>query len=349
MSEKVNVTVIKPREGKWFQVNPLAIDQKLFKKERKDLRQESTRNLILEAFTKIKENPEKYGRSFQTMIPNKTWESKTIKELKELATSLGDCVADWVHQVLEWAQRIANGESWEAVCNETDTANWYRLVVWKNNYARFFGGSSKDILFLPASHINDFTHYPNNSVNSVVPLVVLYNTKTTKKDIPTESKWFNVNPLAINQKLFKKEREDLRQESTRNLILEAFTKVNEYPEKYGRSFQTMIPNKTWESKTIKELKELATSLGDCVADWVHQVLEWAQRIANGESWEAVCNETDTANWYRLVVWKNGYSHLVGGSHEDVLIDCPASHVYDYDYDPSSRVKLTVPLVVSYNK
>ena len=164
----------KPTEGKWFDVNPLAIDQKLFKKKRGYSRQESTRKLILEAFTEMKNNPEKYGKPFQTMMPEKTWESKTVAELNELATCLGDCIADWVHQALEWAQRIANGESWKAICNEADTANWYRLVVWKNGYARLIGGSRKENFGIPASDVSDVFYFSSFRLYHTVPSVVRY-------------------------------------------------------------------------------------------------------------------------------------------------------------------------------
>ena len=169
-------------------------------------------------------------------------------------------------------------------------------------------------------------------------------TQTTEK--PTEGKRFDVNPLVINQKLFKKKREDSRQESTRKLIVEAFSEVKKNPEKYAKPFQTLMPKKTWSSKTVAELKELAESLGDCIADWVHQALEWAQRIDNGQSWEAICNESDTANWYRLVVWKNGYTRLVGGSRKSDISE-PSSYVDSRSYDSYDRIGGTVPLVVLY--
>ena len=176
-----------------------------------------------------------------------------------------------------------------------------------------------------------------------------FSTKTTKKAIevvetPAVGKWFEVNPLNINQQLFKKEREDLRQETIRKLILEAFAEVKKNPEKYA-PFQTMMPEKTWSSKTMTELKELAESLGDCIADWVHQSLEWTQRIANGETWEAVCNEADTANWYRAVLWKDGYVHQVGGSRNHHC-DVPASYVHD-SYTSDNCLSVAVPLVVKY--
>ena len=166
--------------------------------------------------------------------------------------------------------------------------------------------------------------------------------------VPTEDDWFEVNPQTINQSLFKKNRKDERQERTRKLILEAFAEVKSSPEKYGRKFKTMMPKKTWTSKTVAELKQLACEFGNHNADWVEQALEWAQRICNGESWEAVCNNADTANWYRLVVWKNGYARLVGGSRSDGNV-YPASDVGGNDYYSLDRIVGTVPLVVLYEK
>ena len=173
---------------------------------------------------------------------------------------------------------------------------------------------------------------------------------TTAKvaQVPTEDQWFEVNPQTINQSLFKKNRKDERQERTRKLILEAFAEVKSSPEKYGRKFKTMMPKKTWTSKTVAELKQLACEFGNHNADWVEQALEWAQRICNGESWEAVCNNADTANWYRLVVWKNGYARLVGGSrHDDNCF--PSSDDLSYDYSSFNSFDNTVPLVGLYEK
>lgn len=130
----------KPTVGEWFEVKPQAIDQRLFETKREDYRQEAARKLILQAFAKMKNNPEKYGKNFETMMPKKTWDFKTVAELKEMASKLGDHNADWIEQALEWAQRIANGESWKAICNDKDTVRWFRLVVWKNGSARLAGG-----------------------------------------------------------------------------------------------------------------------------------------------------------------------------------------------------------------
>ena len=162
---------------------------------------------------------------------------------------------------------------------------------------------------------------------------------------PTEGKWFKVNPLAIDENLFKKKRSDSKQEKTRQLILEAFEEMKK-DSKYAKPFKTMVPEKTWTSKTVSELKEMAKELGDHNADWVEQALEWAQRIANGETWKSICNDPDTANCYRIVVWKNGYCRLVGGSRKDDDSN-PASDVGWNDYDDSGNYDSTVPLVVLY--
>lgn len=170
-------------------------------------------------------------------------------------------------------------------------------------------------------------------------------TETTK--IPTEGKWFKVDPLTIDQNLFKKKRSDSRQEEKRQLILEAFEEMKKN-SKYAKPFKTMMPEKTWKRKNVGRLKAMAEKLGDRNANWVEQALEWAQRIANGESWKSICNDRDTANWYRLVVWKSGYCRLVGGSRKFKFNDdVPASDVLDFDYDDDYLCDNTVPLVVLY--
>lgn len=166
--------------------------------------------------------------------------------------------------------------------------------------------------------------------------------------VPTATKWFEVNPLEIDQNLFETERKDIWEERTRKRILEAFDEVKKKPEKYGKKFKTMMPKKTWVSKSVANLMQLACKIGDHNADWVEQSLEWAQRISNGESWEDVCIKADTAKWYRLVVWKYGNARIVGGSRSN-FDDLPASYVDYREYDSSRKVHDTVPLVVSYDK
>jgi len=172
---KQNVTEVTqiPTEGKWFRVSLLTIDPNLFREKRSDSMQESTRQLILEAFEEVKKNS-KYTKPFKTMILQKTWSSKTVGELEKLARKLGDRNADWVEQALEWAQRIANGESWEKICNRSDMANWYRLVVWKNGDTRLVGGSRKVDFYNSASGVSSFSYHGDVNVDYAVPLVVLY-------------------------------------------------------------------------------------------------------------------------------------------------------------------------------
>lgn len=166
---------------------------------------------------------------------------------------------------------------------------------------------------------------------------------------PAEEKLFEVNPLGIDRSKFEKSMSDQQQEWTRQIIQEAFAEVDKHPEKYASAFYTLIPEKKWYGyKTVAELKAYANDLGGQMADWVEQALEWAQRIFNGESWEAICNNADTANWYRIILWKNGYYRLVGGSRDDYN-DNPASCVLNYDYLSNNGLSLTVPLVVFKKK
>ena len=179
LSDAKDVTITevaqKPTEGKWFRVNPMEIDQEFFKKCRlKDIRQKETRIIILRAFEEVNGNPQKYGRPFFTMIPKKTWESKTVAELMKYAKEKGDHIADWVEQAMEWAQRIHNGESWETLCNKPDTAKWYRLVVSKHPFfAKAVGHSSESNSHFSASEMSDLLGL-ERIISETVPLVVAY-------------------------------------------------------------------------------------------------------------------------------------------------------------------------------
>lgn len=369
-----------PTEGQWFEVNPQAIDQSLFQNKRTDKRQEKTRELILEAFAEVKNNPEKYGKKFKTLMPKENWTAKTVANLKQLACELGDHNADWVEQALEWAQRICNGESWKAVCNNPDTAKTSRLIVWKNGYARLVGGSSYRNYIAPPSDFLDIRGSSNDWVKYTVPLVVLYTdmkitlhvdgrdmtfsedelTAIVKKYIasnvanvaqvqgPVEGKWFAVNPYAINKDLFREKRSEDQQEYIRHKILKAFAKVYEQPVKYGSTFYTLIPEKKWASyKTVFDLKIYAKECGGEMADDVEQALEWAQRISNGESWEVLCNIYDTASHYRMVrstELDESYERVGGSRCDDEGNMVPACFKF-YSYTASNSMWNTVPLVV----
>lgn len=164
----------------------------------------------------------------------------------------------------------------------------------------------------------------------------------------SEEEKFRVIPNSIDVTLFEKKRKDKKQERVRQVILEAFEEVRKRPEKYAEHFYVMIPKKTWITKTIEELVIMANTGESCIADWVHQSLVWAQRIANGESWMNICNNPDTEKWYRIVLGKNGKIWLVGGSHEyDDDICPPADYSECYMIDSCAKVGDAVPLMVFY--
>lgn len=157
---------------------------------------------------------------------------------------------------------------------------------------------------------------------------------------PEENEWFEVNLDTIDKTLFAEERTDKRQETTRKLILKAFARAESNPDKYAKHFKTVLPEKIWAEKTIAQLKQIAVTMGNHVADWVEQALEWAQRISNGETWEAICNEPDYSKWHRIIIGKNGHAYIGGGVLEGAVID-----FYRGFYMDNATLKNAVPLVV----
>ncbi len=189
-----------------------------------------------------------------------------------------------------------------------------------------------------------------------------YSNETTVAQKPTEGKWFQVKTSTIDRTLFQKKREDEDQEETRQLILEAFKAL-----KRDVTFKTMMPKYKgilYPREAAHIIEKIPRYIGDGMAFWAEQALEWAQRIANGESWEAVCNNPDTANWYRAVRWKDHTIRLVGGAvrflYEDsnplclnhkyyCIRDNPSSAVSEYGFTYKQIISGAVPLVVAYNK
>ena len=150
--------------------------------------------------------------------------------------------------------------------------------------------------------------------------------KETK--VSTENQWIDVNPETINQKVFEKKRSDVVQERTRMLILEALEKMKK-ESRYREPFQIMVPSKNWKMKTFREMNSFAHQKGGHITDWIELALQWAQRLSDGESWESLCNKPDTANWNRIVVWKDGVA-LVGGSvNERSRYSAVEADVFDY--------------------
>ena len=163
-----------PSEGKLFEVNPLEIDRSKFEKPMSNRKQEWTRQIIQEAFAEVDKHPEKYASAFYTLMPEKKWNGlKTVAELNAYANDLDGQMADWVEQALEWAQRLFNGESWKTICNNADTAYWYRVILWKNGCYRLVGGSRNININYPASDVGNRGYYSNDRIIGAVPLVVL--------------------------------------------------------------------------------------------------------------------------------------------------------------------------------
>jgi len=164
--------------------------------------------------------------------------------------------------------------------------------------------------------------------------------------VPREGEWFEVNPSSINRELFFEERTDWQQEQARTLIVKAFAKWDK-KRRPDRCFETLVPKMTWKNgKSVRENRRIARSLGDKMANWVEEALEWAQRITNGESWEKLCNESDTNSMYRLITWENGHSRIVGGSVE-AKDPCSTTDVLDQNFKSDCQMGFTVPKVVKY--
>lgn len=176
--QTITKVVQKPPEDLCFYVKPQTIDQKLFEKKRKDKSQEKTRHIILEAFVEMKKNPKKYGKNFKTMIPRYAGVAINLKQVEKMVRQYGgDHCADWCEQALEWAQRITNGESWEAICNDYDKSRWYRLIRGKNGYM-IVGGSLNGDDYYPASYVRSIYDCIVNIddivdlLDIIVPLIV---------------------------------------------------------------------------------------------------------------------------------------------------------------------------------
>ena len=107
--------------------------------------------------------------------------------------------------------------------------------------------------------------------------------------IPTARELFEVNPSEIDRSKFEKTiGDDDAMKWMWQIINEAFAEVDKNPEKYASTFYTLIPELNWNCvKSSAELKRYAESIGGYIPDWVEQVLEWAQRICNGESWQDI--------------------------------------------------------------
>ena len=180
--QKSSKPICRPKKGVPFEVNPLEIDRNIFLEERKDEWQEKTRKHILDAFTEVDAHPEDYGKTFWTLRPyGNCWKHSrdhfyTIDDHKAIARSRGGHLANLIEQALEWAQRLQNGESWEALCNKIETDDWFKLIEVKKGFYRTVGGSCKLGYCLPASSLSDNVYDDRvyNRPDYTMPLVVRY-------------------------------------------------------------------------------------------------------------------------------------------------------------------------------
>lgn len=221
----------------------------------------------------------------------------------------------------------------------------------KKKYLRN-NGKEGDIKFIMQIGDKRMTFFPKDLKSILEKVFCVDNTpQKEKEDIqisvqPTEGIPFEVNPLKIDINLFNEERNDNEQEYVRKMIVHAFTCVFNYPSRYGRPFKTLRPEKKWDVITLNEMRNVASTLGDHMADLTEQALEWAQRIANGETWEDVCNKADTSNWFRVVNAYDGYAWVFGGSTKAKCFES-ASCTECEDYAIDERILYAVPLVVLY--
>lgn len=196
-------------------------------------------------------------------------------------------------------------------------------------------------------------HLESNLPNQKSPEITAVQKKDAKKlevaQTPTEGKVFVVDPNTINRKLFLEKRDDEHQEKTRKLILKAFAEVDGNPERYAKPFKTMIPEGNWNMpRQIFDIRYAAKFWGGYIADWVEQSLEWAQRIHNGEPWIAICNKSDTANYSRVSIWKDGDAHRIGGackSEDKNISKRYPSEVGSYGYLEYSWIVDAAPNIV----
>lgn len=167
--------------------------------------------------------------------------------------------------------------------------------------------------------------------------------------VPIEGKWFKVDPAKIDRRLFSKKRPDSQQEKIRKFIKEAFKEVESNPEMYADPFEIMVPEKTWEGRaTGGKFEKIASSFCGHIADKIEFYLGVAQRIANGETWEHLCNARDTANWYRVITWKKGYLRYVGDSRMNrdcySCVKSPAEVWLGFDFEYAGDFSKAVPLI-----
>lgn len=163
-----------PREGMGYVVIPLGIDEELFEEERVDAKQEETRQAILRAFKLLNSDPKKYGKNFMSIVP-----LCYLCKIDEVTHELIDGVIGLeFNQVIEWAQRIANGETWEDMCNKKDRMNAYRVLFKDDEHGEkiLVGGCSLDdeLDFAPTAVNNPYGQFGCHMRERTKPYIICY-------------------------------------------------------------------------------------------------------------------------------------------------------------------------------
>lgn len=189
------------------------------------------------------------------------------------------------------------------------------------------------------------------SENELVAILENHFSNTTKPKSKNKKNvnCYTVDLKSINRNLFVTPREDEEQEKVRKLIQEAFSEADSNPEKYSQPFETSVPDMDILCYTKSKLIVLAYDLGEHMANWVEQALEWAQKISNGQSWESICNYPDTSKNRRMIIWKNGNYAIVGNYYNNLGIGsssqiAPWGKFPEHNEDFISNV---IPLIVNY--
>lgn len=216
----------------------------------------------------------------------------------------------------------------------------------KDNIVLQIGG--KEMTFSEEELAKMVEYYIANAISS-----------SDKSDVitsPIEGKWFMVNPMTINRKLFEEEREDSLQERLRKLILQIFKSVDEKPNICAHPFEILIPSEKqlpslmWaetEKKTIREFSQLLKSYNSSYswANTTDQFLAWAQQIQNGATWEDLCNNPDTITRHRLITDKEKEKlYTVGGASTGEKVSS-AIYYFRSTCIPGFKISGAVPMIV----
>ena len=182
----------KPTEGKLLKVNPKDIiaKEKIFSQkshsalcryQAKSGNKISTLTRIIESIQEVKRNFNEYGEEFYLLIPKPEWiyenriyaykENEIIYtdfiKLAKFAQVVGEGISNWVTEPLGWAQRILNGESLEDICDNPDTIEYQRLVIWKSEVGTVGGKQNPASLLILNSALSMYRF------NGILPSIVI--------------------------------------------------------------------------------------------------------------------------------------------------------------------------------